>query len=66
MRYFNIEVKNHSLEYGKGAIKTFEMICCASESLKEIVLKIAEECHENEDNDFISLTITQTKINNLK
>ena len=64
MRYFNIEVKNHSLEYGEGAIKTFEMICCASGSLKEIVLKIAEECHENEDNDFISLTITQTTTNN--
>jgi len=65
MRYFNIEVKNHSLEYGKGVIKTFKMICCASESLKEIVLKVAEDCHENEDNDFISLTITQTTtINN--
>ena len=66
MRYFNIEVKNHSLEYGKGAITTTELICCASESLKAIVLKVAEDCHENEDNDFISLTITQTTINDNK
>jgi len=64
MRYFNIEVKNHTPEYGEGVITTKELICCKSKSLKELVLKIAEECHENEDNVFISLTITQTKINN--
>jgi hypothetical protein len=63
MRYFNIEVKNHTPEYGEGVIKTKELICCASENLKELVLKIATECHENEDNDFISLTITQTTKN---
>jgi hypothetical protein len=66
MRYFNIEVKNRSPKYGKGVITTTEYICCESESLKEIVLKSATECHENEDNDFISLTITQTTTNNLK
>ena len=33
------------------------------EELKELVLKLATECHEKEDNDFISLTITQTTIN---
>jgi hypothetical protein len=63
MRYFNIEVKNHTPEYGEGVITTKELICCASENLKELVLKIATECHENEDNDFISLTITQTTKN---
>ena len=64
MRYFNVEVKNKSLEFGKRGIKTFEMINCQSESLKELVLKLATECHEKEDNDFISLTITQTTTNN--
>lgn len=63
MKYFNIEVKNKSLEFGKRGIKTFEMINCQSESLKELVLKLATECHEKEDNDFISLTITQTTKN---
>ena len=63
MRYFNVEVKNKSLEFGKRGIKTFEMINCQSESLKELVLKLATECHEKEDNDFISLTITQTTKN---
>ena len=59
MRYFNVEVKNKSLEFGKKSIETYEMIACESISLKELVLKITEECHENEDDNFISLTITQ-------
>jgi len=60
---FDIVVKNRSQENGDKVIITTELINCESETLKELVLKIAEDCHENEDNTFISLTITK-KINN--
>ena len=63
MRYFNIEVKNHTPEYGEQVITANKLIGFASKNLKELVLKVAKECHENEDNDFISLTITQTTNN---
>jgi len=60
---FDIVVKNRSQENGDKVIITTELINCESKTLKELVLKIAEDCHENEDNSFISLTITK-KINN--
>jgi hypothetical protein len=59
LRYFDVEAKNKAPHMGKGTISTFTMIDCKHKSLKELVLKIAEKCYENEDDDFISLTITQ-------
>jgi hypothetical protein len=61
MRHFDIEVTNKADKFGKGTTKTLQMTDCKAESLRELVLKIAEECHETEDDAFVSLIITQSK-----
>lgn len=61
MRLFNIEVRNKAPKMGKGTIETLIMENCKQKSLKDLVLAIAEFCHEDEDDDFIDLKIIQLK-----
>jgi len=61
MRSFDLEVINKK----DGTKKTTLLKDCKFNSLKEFVLKVAEECRENEDEEFVSLKISQGKrVNN--
>lgn len=57
IRSFNVKIINEK----DGVKKTVYLNDCKFGNLKELVLKIADKCHENEDDDFVSFTVKQLK-----